>query len=159
MIELPYEGKDISMLVLLGHPRAAIKAVGKMLTADYVNELYKHINEFEVRVFLPRFKVEGNLSLSETLTAMSMTDAFDDRADFSGMNGSTDLYINDVIHKAVIEVDEKGSEAAAATGVIMETKSAVFQGVTFKADHPFVFLIRENTTGTILFLGRVMNPV
>lgn len=158
MIELPYKGKKFSMMILLGHPRAAIKAIAKMLTADAVQDLYDHMNEFEVRVFLPRFKIEGAFGLSETLAAMGMTDAFDERADFSGMNGSKDLYINDVIHKALIEVDEKGSEAAAATGVVMRTKSAFFDGVTFKADHPFVFLIRENTTGAILFLGRLVNP-
>jgi serpin B len=159
MIELPYEGKNISMLVLLGHPRADIKAIGKMLTADYVNSLYQIMNEFEVRVFLPGFKVVEDYSLSDTLVNMGMTDAFDDRADFSGMNGSKGLYINDVVHKAVIEVNEKGAEAAAATGVVMRKQSAAFMGVTFKADHPFVFLIRENATGAILFLGRLSDPI
>ena len=91
---------------------------------------------------------------------MGMMDAFDPSvADFSGMNGSRDLYISDVLHKAFVAVDEAGTEAAAATVVIMETTSMpVDQPIEFKADRPFIFTIRDNPTGSILFLGRLMNP-
>jgi len=88
---------------------------------------------------------------------MGMHDAFDERADFSAMTGRKDLYIGKVIHQADIEVNEEGTEAAAATAVVMQRKS-VPQRVVFRADHPFVFLIRHKPTGTILFMGNVMNP-
>ena len=89
---------------------------------------------------------------------MGMPDAFSGQADFSGMDGSHELFIGAVLHKAFVEVNEQGTEAAAATALIMQTKAVAFSAVIFRADHPFVFLIRENTTGSILFLGRVTNP-
>ena len=159
MLELPYAGQSASMLILLPDSRDDFKEVGKVLTADYVNDLYGRLAKHDVRVLLPRFKVQGNFSLSGVLRTMGMGDAFDGRADFSGMNGEKSLYLNEVIHKAVIEVDEKGSEAAAATGVVMRATSAIPKITVFQADHPFVFLIRENKTGLILFLGRLVKPV
>lgn len=159
MLELPYAGQSASMLILLPDSRDDLKEVGKVLTVDYINELYGRLAKNDVRVLLPRFKVQGNFSLSGVLRTMGMGVAFDGRADFSGMNGEKSLYLNEVIHKAVIEVDEKGSEAAAATGVVMRATSAIPKVTVFQADHPFVFLIRENKTGLILFLGRLVKPV
>ena len=104
---------------------------------------------------MPRFSFESEFMLNEALKALGMTDAFSMAADFSGMNGNLDLYIQAVVHKAFIDVNEAGTEAAAATAVVMK------KGLpprAFVADHPFLFLIRDNQTGSILFMGRVVNP-
>ena len=99
------------------------------------------------------------MQMKPILSKMGMGEAFSMKADFSGMTGSQDLYIDDVYHKAFVKVDEKGTEAAAATAVVMRTKSARRpRELIFKADHPFLFLIRHEKTGMILFLGRVARP-
>jgi serpin B len=112
-----------------------------------------------VRVAFPRFKVTQEFELNKTLGAMGMPLAFSDRADFSGMDGRQDLYISNVLHKAFVDVNEEGTEAAAATGVAVGAKSAPpTPQQEFRADHPFVFLLRDTGTGSILFTGRVTNP-
>ena len=145
-LELPYEGGDLSMLILLPNP-------GEDLALQWPADL--EFNEMEVMVQLPKFKLESSFSLADTLTALGMPLAFSNQADFSGMDGNKDLFIGAVVHKAFVEVNEEGTEAAAATAVVMKRWSMPPQ---FIADHPFLFLIRENSTGTILFIGRVMNP-
>ena len=108
---------------------------------------------------LPKFTFESQFNLSDTLKSMGMADAFEaDIADFSGMTGKKDLFISDVIHKAFVAVDEEGTEAAAATAVIMETTSAIMYDVTLTIDRPFIFIIRDKPSGQILFIGRVLNP-
>jgi serpin B len=114
----------------------------------------------KVVVFFPRFKIESEFSLNQTLTAMGMPDAFNPAsADFSAMVvGKKELHISAVIHKAFMEVNEEGTEAAAATGVVVGVTSIEPSPPVFKADHPFVFFIRDNASRSILFLGRVANP-
>ena len=113
----------------------------------------------KVIVFFPKFKIESQFSLGQTLALMGMPDAFDpELADFSAMVGQKELYISAVIHKAFLEVNEEGSEAAAATGVVVSVTSIAPSPPIFKADHPFVFFIRDNKSQSILFLGRVLNP-
>jgi serpin B len=116
----------------------------------------------EVIVYLPKFKMTwGTFELNKSLIALGMPYAFDvppNTADFSGMNGNKDLSIAYVFHKAFVEVNEEGTEAAAATAVIMTLKSAPHSSPVFHADHPFLFVIRDNRSGSILFMGRVMNP-
>ena len=116
----------------------------------------------DVQIHLPRFKVETQYALNDTLAAMGMTDAFDfDKADFGGMVTSQPegrLAITAVVHKAYCDVNEEGTEAAAATGVAVGLRGAPAKPKVFKADHPFLFAIRHNFTNTILFLGRVTNP-
>lgn len=107
---------------------------------------------------MPVFKMSGKFMLGGTLASMGMTDAFGSNADFSGMDGSKSLFISDVIHQAFIDVNEEGTEAAAATAVVM-AKSIPPPPPTFRADHPFIFLIRDNHSGSILFLGRLVNPM
>ena len=109
---------------------------------------------------IPKFKMSGGFGLTKTLQALGLKDAFDTRADFSGMDGRPHwLYLSAVLHRAFIEVNEKGTEAAAATGIVVDTVSlSTRQPRAFRADHPFVFLICESTTGTILFMGRVSEP-
>ena len=148
-LELPYEGDDLSMLILLPSESDTLPAFD-LKTIDALK-----FNEMEVRVQLPKFKLESTFRLGDTLTAMGMPLAFSDQADFSGMTGTRDLYIGAVAHKAFIEVNEEGTEAAAATAVAMKRMSMPPQ---FTANHPFIFIIRENSTGTILFIGRVMDP-
>ena len=108
-------------------------------------------------VALPVFKMSGKFMLGGTLASMGMADAFGSNTDFSGMDGSKSLFISEVIHQAFIEVNEEGTEAAAATAVVM-ARSIPPPVPTFKADHPFTFLIRDTNTASILFLGRVVNP-
>jgi serpin B len=108
---------------------------------------------------MPKFSFESEFSLNEALVALGMEDAFGAGADFSGMTGSRDLQISDVIHKAFVDVDEAGTEAAAATAVIMvESAMEVVEPVDMKVNRPFIFLISDDDTGTILFAGRVLNP-
>jgi serpin B len=114
-----------------------------------------------VDVTLPRFKVTSEFELKPALSALGMVRAFDPtRADFSGMTGTRDLSLSAVIHKAFIDVQEAGTEAAAATAVVMMRSAMVVptEPVVFRADHPFLFLIRDIRTGTILFLGRFVKP-
>jgi serpin B len=145
-LELPYEGGDLSMLILLPNP-------GEDLALPFPEDLV--FNEMEVMVQLPKFKLEAEFYLGKTLAAMGMPLAFSNQSDFTGMNGSGELQISEVVHKAFVEVNEEGTEAAAATAVGMRTTSMPPQ---FVADHPFLFLIRENSTGTIFFIGRVLDP-
>jgi serpin B len=108
---------------------------------------------------LPKFEYESEFNLRDSLIALGMKDAFTDTADFSGMTERDDLFISAVLHKAFVAVDEKGTEAAAATAVIIEATGAPVFNVTLTIDRPFIFLIRDIPTGQILFMGRVLNPV
>jgi serpin B len=104
--------------------------------------------------------MDAQFELAQTLASMGMPDAFTEQADFSGMDGARDLFISHVIHKAFVAIDERGTEAAAATAVLMELTAAPVptEPVEFKADHPFIFLIRDKQPGSILFLGRILDP-
>ncbi len=157
ILELPYDSKDLSMLVLL--PKNNISSVDAYLTPEKFLELKAGLTEKQVNVYFPKFKIETKYSMKGDLSNMGMPVAFSDQADFSGMDGKQDLRISEVIHQAFVEVNEEGTEAAAATAVIMELKSAFpSDQLEFIADHPFIFLIQDNATGNILFLGRVSNP-
>lgn len=156
VLELPYVGGDLSMVIVL--PKTTVAEFDQGLDARRLSDWMAKATEQDVDIALPKFKFEANYELNDILSGMGMADAFDlPPADFSGISGKKDLYITKVIHKAVIEVNEEGSEAAAATAVILGTKSIRFKP-EFKADRPFLFFIRHNATGSILFLGRVMNP-
>lgn len=156
VLEMPYVGGELSMVVVL--PAASLAELEPKLVANSLNGWLEKANERELDVFLPKFKFEAEYQLQDVLSGMGMADAFElPPADFSGISGYKDLYITKVIHKAVIEVNEAGSEAAAATAVIVGTKSVQFRP-EFKADRPFLFFIRHNATGSILFQGRMVNP-
>jgi serpin B len=118
------------------------------------------LSSHRVQVALPRFRLTEQIELKSTLSALGMSLAFDaGAADFSGMTGKRDLAISAVVHKAYVDVEETGTEAAAATGVVMKRAMAVAAPpVVFRADHPFLFLIRDNGTNSILFLGRLVRP-
>jgi serpin B len=160
VLELPYVGDGLSMVVLLPRAKDGLPDLEKQLNPANLKRWSSNLHKQKVNVVFPKFKMTWKFSLEKTLAAMGMPDAFDmNKADFSGMDGRDWLYIGAVIHKAFVEVNEEGTEAAAATAVVMRIKMAAPTPVpTFRADHPFIFFIRDNTTGTILFLGRLMNP-
>jgi serpin B len=159
VVELPYAGKDLSMLVLLPKKADGLPELEKALTAQKLAEWHGKLREAEVLVYLPKFKMTGAFELKEVLKAMGMERAFDrNRADFSGMNGGHDLFIQNVIHQAFVDVNEEGTEAAGATAVVMGLGGPPPRPVPFRADHPFVFLVRDNRSGSVLFLGRVADP-
>jgi serpin B len=156
VLEMPYVGGDLSMLVLLPCERDGLPALEAALSVDDLALWTQRLRPIEVQVVLPRFKLSGEFDLRKTLQAMGMVDAFG-AADFSGMTGQRGLVISEVVHKAFVDVNEEGTEAAAATAVLM-ARSIPPPTPVFRADHPFLFLIRENSTGSILFLGRVVDP-
>ena len=158
LLELPYAGNNLSMVVLLTNEVDGLPALEAILTEDTVASWLKPLKKREVRVFLPKFKMTSQFSLATTLGAMGMPDAFTHKADFSGMTGNKELFISAIIHKAFVNVNEEGTEAAAATAITMRMTAVATPPPEFRADHPFLFLIRHNPSGSILFLGRVMNP-
>jgi serpin B len=161
VLELPYAGDDLSMVVLLPDKVDRLDELQATLTAERLEMWTSKLRETEVTVLLPKFKMTGELRLDVALQEMGMADAFDTlKANFAGMDARPDwLYIAAVLHKAFVDLNEKGTEAAAATAVVMYGRAASIPPVNFRADHPFIFLIRDNTTRSILFLGRVVNPV
>lgn len=158
-LELPYVGDDLSMVVLLPRETEGLGALEKSLAVESLDAWMAKISKQEVIVSLPKFKMTSEFDLAGVLQAMGMKDAFrPEAADFSGMTGRKDLFIDAVVHKAYVDVNEEGTEAAAATGVVMKLTAVRDRQPVFKADHPFLFVIRENASGSILFMGRVMNP-
>ncbi|MBR9691639.1 serpin family protein [Candidatus Woesearchaeota archaeon] len=171
ILELPYKGEKISMLILL--PKQGKEydyETHEIITYDYtlgdIELSSEKLDEYKSKmqetkmdsIYLPKFKFETKYFMKETLEQMGMPTAFKSgQADFSGMDGSNDLYIGNVIHQAYVKVDEKGTEAAAATAVVMELTAAMPTNI-FRADHPFIFLIQEKGTGNILFMGKVVDP-
>jgi serpin B len=158
-LELPYAGNKLLMLIILPKKIDGLQNREEILTKESLEGWTRNLSKRNVAVYLPRFKMTSEFRLDKELESMGMQDAFDmDKANFSGMDGNPNwLYIGAVLHKAFIDVNEEGTEAAAATGVIMRVKSAP-EYVIFRADHPFLFLIQDNLTGSILFMGRVSNP-
>ncbi|HZY89386.1 MAG TPA: serpin family protein [Gemmataceae bacterium] len=172
VLELPYKGGELAMVVIVPRSADGLEALEKKFTAENLAAWVGKLRQRGVDVFLPKFKVETKYDLGKTLQGMGMVRAFNDPraadgAQFDGMSESQDpaekLYVSKVLHKAFVEVSEKGTEAAAATAVMMAMpKSAAPASVpftpTFKADRPFLFLVRDRQTGSILFLGRMVNP-
>jgi serpin B len=156
MLELPYVGKALSMMVLLPKAPNDLAALEKSLTVEVLEKEIGRLQKSRVQVFLPRFKLTSQFQLLDALQKLGMRRAFGD-ADFSGMVGSEKVSLSEVIHEAFVEVNEEGTEAAAATAVKNTGRSAM-PNFVFRADKPFLFLIRENGSGTILFLGRVADP-
>ena len=157
-VELPYDGRELSMVILLPEP-GEFAAFEASLRAQTVDDIIQDIGYRQVALIMPKFEYESSFGLKQALTTLGMEDAFiPDTADFSGMNGRRDLFIQDVLHKAFVSVDEAGTEAAAATAVIVGTTSLPPEPIEVKIDRPFIYLIRDIETGTVLFVGRVLNP-
>ncbi|MFZ5554196.1 MAG: serpin family protein [Bacteroidota bacterium] len=161
-VRLPYKGNTLSMEIFLPDKKDGIGELEKKFNQENYSKWIKKFFPQQVHLTLPKFKMTTDFKLEEILKPMGMELAFSDFADFSGMSVKTLMKIDKVIHKAFVEVSEKGTEAAAATAVIMEEiTSAYRQRETykiFKADHPFLFTLRDNKTGSILFMGKVNDP-
>lgn len=156
-VELLYDGGELSMVVLLPNS-GQFENFQDSLNAGLVDQIMSDLKYRQVNLTMPKFKFESEVGLADTLAAMGMPVAFSDEADFSGMTGNLELQITDVLHKAFVSVDEAGTEAAAATAVVVGITSAPEQPVQVSVDRPFIFLIRDIETGTILFVGRIMSP-
>ncbi len=156
ILELPYKGKDLSMIVLLPETTDGLKALEDRLTVENLNTWLAGLVEREQSIYFPRFETTKFFSLNGMLADMGMPSVFDPvAADLSGIDGARDLFVQTAVHKAFVKVNEEGTEAAAATGISVGETS---MPMPFTADHPFLFLIRDNVTGSILFLGRVTDP-
>jgi serine protease inhibitor len=148
------------MLILLPQQMDGLTELESSLTQESLALWTRYLHQAKVQVYLPRFKINCPINLNGNLKAMGMRDAFDDsKANFSGMDGRENwLFIGEFIHQAFIDVNEEGSEAAAATAVVMKSRSLPTPPIVFQSNHPFVFLIQDKYTGTVLFLGRFATP-
>jgi serine protease inhibitor len=155
---IPYAGNNFSMLVVMPAP-GTFDAFLSSLTPTVLDDITNHLADQYIDLFLPKFTFTVSVSMVPLLQSLGMTDAFNkDTADFSGIDGNPDLYITDVFHKAFISVDEHGTEAAAATGIVVgPTGLPPPPPLTFTIDHPYIFMIRERQTGLILFMGKVIS--
>lgn len=157
-LRLPYKGGGLSMLLLLPREGKTTADLEKGLDAAKLAEIRKGLAQEKVRVFLPKFSFSSGFKLNDALAGLGMPTAFTDKADFSGMDGSKGLYIQNAFHKAFVEVSEEGTEAAAATGVAMGLKSMPMDMLVFRANRPFLFFIEDPKNGLLLFMGRVDDP-
>jgi serpin B len=167
VLEIPYEGQELAMVFVLPEEAGGLEEVERNLTSAQLSEWIGALGRERVNVVLPRFEVrpEASIELGEALVAMGMARAFSpDQADFTGManppRSEERLHISKVFHQAFVKLDEKGTEAAAATAVVMMTRSAMRprELKDFRADHPFLFFLRDTASGMILFMGRVADP-
>lgn len=157
-LQLPYKGDELSMVVLLPRKRGDLASLEESLSVERLEQVIGKLRKQEVMVWLPKFEMTDEVELSSVLSALGMRRAFRGDADFSGMSTAEQLAISAVMHKAFVKVDEEGTEAAAATAVVMRATAMPVEPPSFRADHPFLFLIRDNATGAILFMGRVAEP-
>jgi serpin B len=156
---MPYGSGKYSMLIFLPVAGKTTNDMISLMTSDRVNEWISKMTEQKKKVFFPKFEFKFDKSLVDQLKALGMTDAFEDvKADLSRISDDAQLVISEVMHKTYIKVDERGTEAAAVTGITVIATSAGPDLNTFRVDHPFVFAIREKDTNAILFIGKVMDP-
>jgi serpin B len=157
-LEMPYKGGHLSMIVLLPKEND-LRPFVESLSVEKLHQWKDKLAPEEVNVHMPKFTLDTKYTLNDNLASMGMPSAFSpDAADFTGITGKKDLFISMVVHQAFVKVDEKGTEAAAATAGIFQTTATPLSKYTFRADHPFVFLIYDDQTGLILFMGQVLNP-
>ncbi|XP_062954096.1 leukocyte elastase inhibitor-like [Cynocephalus volans] len=164
VLELPYQGRELSMVILLPvdiqDESSGLKQTEEQLTLEKLREWTRpeNLHAIDITVKLPRFKLEESYTLNSDLARLGLQDLFDSRkADLSGMSGARDIFISKIVHKSFVEVNEEGTEAAAATGAIA-TFAMMLPEEEFIADHPFLFFIKHNPTANILFLGRFSSP-
>ncbi|MBD3328924.1 serpin family protein [Candidatus Dojkabacteria bacterium] len=163
ILELPYEGEDVSMIIYLPKKKTT-KDLQQKMTVDQIEQWESDLVSQKVDMFIPKFEFKLSYDLVDVLNDMGMEKAFESDADFTGMfeeGSNEDLYIGNVVHKAFVKVDEAGTEAAAATGIDMVTtrvEPAKPKVPVFRADHPFIFIIKDNNSDVILFMGRVADP-
>jgi serpin B len=158
MLELPYYGGDLGMVIILPEAVDGLAEIENALTTEKLNAWLARLDKANLHktwVHLPRFTTRRSMDLVPVLRSLGIVSAFNDTADFSGMEGTTNLFLANVLQRTFVEVNEAGTEAAAATLFEARTKSMTGR---FNADHPFLFLIRDCGSGTILFLGRLADP-
>ncbi|PIU20655.1 MAG: hypothetical protein COT18_01125 [Elusimicrobia bacterium CG08_land_8_20_14_0_20_59_10] len=158
LLRLPYKGGTLAMLIALPRDKEAMGKLEKKLSAEQLEAMRKALAPQKVKVYLPRFTFSSGFQLNGPLAQLGMPMAFTDAADFSGMDGTRKLFIQKAVQKAFVEVNEEGTEAAAATGVAMGLKSMDFDFAMFRADRPFLFFIEDVKTGALLFMGRLEDP-
>nr|XP_012629911.1 serpin B10 [Microcebus murinus]XP_012629912.1 serpin B10 [Microcebus murinus] len=159
-LQLYYESRDVSLLILLPEDINGLEQLEKVITHEKLNEWTREdmMELYEVQLHFPKFKLEESYDLKSTLSSMGMSDAFDQsKADFSGMSLERNLYLSNVFHKAFVEINEQGTEAAAGTGSEIGLRIRL-PSIELNVDHPFLFLIRHNKTNSILFYGRFCSP-
>jgi serpin B len=163
VLELPYGDRSLSLIVLLPEKKDGLAKLEERLTLANWQQWTQNLSSQDVIVFLPRFKTTTQFEMNPLLQSLGITSAFNPQmADFSGMTGGRDFYVSAVLHKAYVDVNEEGTEAAAATGIIMRATAVRMprpeEPPVFRADHPFVFAIRDNRNGAVLFIGRLADP-
>nr|XP_014350259.1 PREDICTED: serpin E3 [Latimeria chalumnae] len=158
VLELPYLGNAVSMFVVLpSNRKTPLSLIEPYLTASAILLWTNNMRRMKMDIFLPRFKLQNKLNLKIVLPALGITDPFDPlKADFRGISDQENLYVSEAIHKAKIEVTEDGTRASAAAAMVLLKRS---RAPVFKADRPFLFLLRQADTGVTLFMGRVVNPL
>lgn len=157
-LEFSFSPNRLSMTILLPRQRDGLAQLENLLNQQNLETWLNQIHWQKVKVVIPRFKINTGVELSKTLSAMGMPDAFNNKADFSGIDGSRALYLTSVIHQAFVDVNEVGTEAAASSGIVVTTRGIQPSMPVFLADHPFLFLISHKASGSILFLGRLIKP-
>ena len=160
ILEMRYAGTGMAFDILLPTTLSGLPDLEKSLTPENLTGWLGHLTIRNVQVSLPKFRAESQFSLRQALSTMGMPTSFTDKADFSGIDPKRGLAISEVVHKAFVDVSEQGTEAAAATGITMHATAMRMpeRAVVFRADHPFLFLIRDTRTGVVLFIGRLMDP-
>ncbi len=157
IVERAYVGGQMAMDIILPD-QGEFEAIERAMDSEWLDAALAALDGRQVSLSMPRFEFESQIGLSQVLIAMGMPTAFGSGADFSAMDGGRNLFISDVLHKAFVSVDEEGTEAAAATAVIMSLTAIMDPPIEVSVDRPFIFLIRDIQTGAVLFIGRVMNP-
>jgi serpin B len=160
ILEMRYAGTGMAFDILLPKTATGLPELEKTLTNENLTAWFGKLSSRNVQLSLPKFRAESEFSLAKTLSTMGMPTAFTNKADLSGISAKGGLTITHVVHKAFVDVSERGTEAAAATGVAISLAAVHVpdQPVVFRADHPFIFLIRDTQSGAVLFIGRLMNP-
>ncbi|XP_059506803.1 serpin I2-like [Stegostoma tigrinum] len=157
VVELPYIGDEASIFLALPAEGTDLTELEKLITPQLIHNWFSTMTEEDIEINLPRFTIQQRLDLKEPFGVLNVTEIFGSECDLSGITESSDLYISEAVHQAFIEINEDGSEAAASSGLLLLAIMSLPRH-KFMANHPFVFLIRSNLTGSILFIGRVMDP-
>jgi len=158
IIDIPYSDDDYSLMIIVPKSYRKLKKLEKKLDQEYYNNYINHKEKKQIKLSIPKFNIKSDYDLGETLVKMGLKDAFTGNADFSGITEQEKLYISQAIHKATIEINEEGTEAAAATAVVMRKMSVMLDNVELKVDRPFIYILRNNQTNCIYFIGKVVNP-
>nr|XP_056705983.1 neuroserpin [Euleptes europaea] len=157
VLEIPYEGDEISMMIVLSRQEVPLVTLEPLVKPQLIEEWATSVKKQKVEVYLPRFTIEQEIDMKDVLKGLGITEIFSPSADLTGMSDNKELYLSKAVHKAFLEVNEEGAEAAAASGMIAISRMAVLYPQVI-VDHPFFFVVRNRRTGTIIFIGRVMHP-